>query len=80
MPPVGTDVRPLPREIGHDEQGASGGNNVDDVRLRMLLDFAVEGWFGFHGLFGFVACVALVLAATALRRILKRPADYYDAR
>lgn len=43
-------------------------------------DFAVEGWFGFHGLFGFVACVALVLAAKALRRILKRPADYYDGR
>jgi hypothetical protein len=42
--------------------------------------FALEGWFGFHGLFGFVACVALVLAAKALRRILKRPADYYERR
>lgn len=41
-------------------------------------EFAIEHWFGFHGLFGFVACVGLVLAAKALRRILMRPADYYD--
>lgn len=41
-------------------------------------DFAFEDWFGFHGLYGFVACVALVLAAKGLRVILKRPEDYYD--
>jgi hypothetical protein len=40
--------------------------------------FAAEGWFGFYGVFGFVACVGLVLAAKGLRRILKRPEDYYD--
>ncbi len=28
--------------------------------------------------FGFVACVALVLTAKALRRILRRPEDYYE--
>ena len=41
-------------------------------------EFSVEHWFGFHGLFGFVACVGLVLTAKALRRILMRPEDYYD--
>jgi predicted membrane metal-binding protein len=40
--------------------------------------FAIEDWFGFHGVFGFVACVGLVLAAKALRRILMRPENYYD--
>lgn len=40
--------------------------------------FEAEQWFGFYGIFGFVACVALVLAAKALRRLLKRPEDYYD--
>ena len=40
--------------------------------------FAIEHWFGFYGIFGFVACVALVLAAKQLRRILMRPEDYYD--
>lgn len=40
--------------------------------------FAIEHWFGFYGIYGFVACVGLVLAAKELRRILKRPEDYYD--
>lgn len=41
-------------------------------------EVSVEHWFGFHGLFGFVACVALVLVAKWLRRILIRPEDYYE--
>lgn len=41
-------------------------------------DFAFEEWFGFHGFYGFVACVGLVLAAKGLRRWLKRPEDYYE--
>jgi hypothetical protein len=39
---------------------------------------AFAGWFAFYALFGFVACVALVLTAKALRRLLKRPEDYYE--
>jgi hypothetical protein len=41
-------------------------------------EFGIEHLFGFHGLFGFVACVVLVLAAKALRRLLMRPEDYYE--
>jgi hypothetical protein len=37
-----------------------------------------EGWVGFYGVYGFVSCVTLVLIAKGLRRILKRPEDYYD--
>jgi hypothetical protein len=33
---------------------------------------------GFYALFGFVACVTLVLIAKQMRKILKRKADYYD--
>jgi hypothetical protein len=40
--------------------------------------FAVEHWFGFYGIYGFVACVGLVIAAKEMRRILMRPEDYYD--
>lgn len=41
--------------------------------------FPMEGWFGFYGLFGFVACVLLVLAAKhLLRTTVKRDEDYYD--
>ena len=40
--------------------------------------FAVEDLFGFYGLYGFIACVFLVLAAKQLRKLLIRPEDYYD--
>jgi hypothetical protein len=34
--------------------------------------------FGFYALYGFCACVALVLAAKLLRRVVMRPEHYYD--
>ncbi|MDX1593524.1 MAG: hypothetical protein R3298_04695 [Gammaproteobacteria bacterium] len=43
-------------------------------------EVGIEHWFGFHGWYGFIACVALVIVAKALRRLLFRPEDYYDAR
>ena len=39
---------------------------------------AVGGWLGFDGIFGFTACVGLVLAAKQLRRLVKRDEHYYD--
>ena len=36
------------------------------------------GLFGFYAFFGFIACVALVLIAKQLRRVLLRREDYYD--
>ncbi len=40
--------------------------------------FAIEHWFGFYGIYGFVGCVFLVLAAKELRRLVLRREDYYD--
>lgn len=40
--------------------------------------FAIEHWWGFYGLYGFVACVGLVLAAKEMRRVVMRPEDHYD--
>ena len=41
--------------------------------------FPWEGWSEFYAVFGFVACVALVLAAKyILRPLVKRGEDYYD--
>jgi hypothetical protein len=37
-----------------------------------------EGMFGFYPLYGFVACVLLVLAATQMRRVVGRREDHYD--
>jgi hypothetical protein len=40
--------------------------------------YSWENFPGFYAIFGFVSCVVLVLAATQLRKILKRGEDYYD--
>ena len=49
-----------------------------DVFVPKHGPFAIEHVFGFYGLFGFIACVVLVLVAKQLRRVLMRPEDYYD--
>ena len=54
--------------------------------LLLLADFVVhrhgdvgfDEWWGFYGIYGFVACVGLVLAAKAMRRVVMRTEDYYD--
>ncbi|MBS1229364.1 MAG: hypothetical protein H6R17_2641 [Proteobacteria bacterium] len=50
--------------------------------LELMIDkhaeTTAEHWFGFHGFFGLIACIALVLAAKLLRRIISRPENYYD--
>ena len=38
-----------------------------------------EGAFAFYAGYGFIACVALVLAAKQMRRVLMRREDYYEA-
>lgn len=41
--------------------------------------FAIEHWWGFYGIYGFVCCVFLVLAAKELlRKLVMRGEDYYD--
>ena len=42
---------------------------------------AEHGWeslWGFYAVYGFAACVLLVLLAKQLRKLLKRGEDYYD--
>lgn len=38
----------------------------------------VEAWPGFYALFGFVACVAIILISKLLGYVLKRKEDYYE--
>lgn len=40
--------------------------------------FGADGWLGFGAVFGFVACLAMVLVAKALGAFLKRDEHYYD--
>ena len=51
---------------------------VVDLFVHKHPHIVAEEWFGFYGLYGFVACVVLVLAARGLRVILGRREDYYD--
>ena len=39
--------------------------------------FAVDGWFAFGAVFGFLSCLAMVLVAKGLGYVLKRKQDYY---
>ena len=49
-----------------------------DFILHRHVTHSWENLSGFYALFGFVACVTLVLTAKQLRKILKRKEDYYD--
>ncbi len=54
--------------------------------ILLLLDFVLhrhishnwENFPGFYTIFGFVACVALVLIAKEMRKVVMRKEDYYD--
>jgi hypothetical protein len=49
-----------------------------DFILHRHVTLSWENTPGFYALFGFVACVALVLIAKQMRKILMRKEDYYD--
>lgn len=51
---------------------------VPDFLMHKHEDVEIATTLGFYAMFGFVACVALVVLAKGLRRILMRPEDYYD--
>ena len=40
--------------------------------------FVVDGWFGFGAVFGFTACLLMVLLAKLLGTVLKRVEQYYQ--
>jgi sterol desaturase/sphingolipid hydroxylase (fatty acid hydroxylase superfamily) len=42
--------------------------------------FGVDGWLGFGAVYGFLACLAMVLFAKLLGWFLKRNEDYYRER
>ena len=54
--------------------------------ISFLLDFVIhrhvdhpfEAMTGFYCLYGFIACVVLVLVATEMRKFIMRDEDYYD--
>ena len=51
---------------------------VGDFLVHRHISHVAERLWGFYAIYGFVACVVLVLLATQMRRILMREEDYYD--
>jgi len=49
-----------------------------DFLVRRHIDHPWEGTIGFYAIYGFVACVLLVLIAKQMRKVLMRSDDYYD--
>ena len=51
---------------------------VVDFIVHRHIYMAWENLPAFYALYGFVACVALVLLAKLLRKVVMRKEDYYD--
>jgi len=49
-----------------------------DLVLHRHISHPWEAMVGFYAVYGFVACVLLVLLAKELRKVLIRKEDYYD--
>ena len=49
-----------------------------DFFVERHVDHPWEVLFGFYAVYGFVACVVLVLAAKEMRKVLMRKEDHYD--
>jgi hypothetical protein len=58
--------------------GICGASVAADLFYDKKTHYAAENVIGAYGIYGFVACVALVLTAKELRKLLKRDEDYYD--
>jgi len=50
-----------------------------DLFFDRHTDHRFEELVGFYGIWGFVSCVVLVLAARGLRKLVMRKEDYYGA-
>ena len=58
--------------------GICSGFAAADLFYTKHVEFGFQSWIAFDAVFGFVACVGLVLIAKQLRRFLMRDEDYYD--
>jgi len=66
------------RKIYYSVWVASGLLLLVELFIDKHGEVGIEHFWGFHGFYGFVSCVLLVLAAKLLRRVLRRPENYYD--
>ncbi len=51
---------------------------VAGLRVPSHPHSAFEAWFGFYGVYAFLAAMGVVLLARMLRRVIQRDEHYYD--
>jgi hypothetical protein len=51
---------------------------IAEFFVKLHPHFEIESYFGFHAVYGFLACVAMVIFAKLLGFLIKRKDDYYD--
>lgn len=51
-----------------------------ELAITLHPHFEVDALFGFHALYGFLACAAMIIVAKLLGALLKRPDTYYEVR
>ena len=49
-----------------------------DFFVERHVDHPWEALFGFYAVYGFVACILLVLVAKEMRKVVMRKEDHYD--
>lgn len=51
---------------------------IAELFITLHPHFKIESIFSFHAIYGFVACVVMVVFAKLLGFLIKRKDDYYD--
>ena len=51
---------------------------IAEFFIKLHPHFEIESYFGFHAVYGFLACVVMVLFAKGLGFFIKRKDDYYE--
>jgi hypothetical protein len=66
------------RRVIHGLYGLCGLTLILDFFIHRHVDHPWEGVWAFYCIYGFVACVVLVLVAKEMRKVLMRGENYYD--
>lgn len=51
---------------------------LGELLVHLHAYFSIAEFFGFNAIFGFFSCVAMVVFAKVLGKLVKRKEDYYD--
>ncbi|HUF80555.1 MAG TPA: hypothetical protein VMN03_05405 [Burkholderiales bacterium] len=60
--------------------GVLAATVLAELAIELHPHFEIESLFGFHALYGFLACAAMIGVAKGLGSLLKRPDTHYEAR